>query len=327
EELRDALLNEFHDEQGNFVGQQRYEDLLARAGYTVARYEEQRRQDLLVQKLYRTVSSEIYISNNEIERTYRDQVERARIKYVELPRARFGDVVVTPAQIDSYFQQHRQEYRLPEQRDGGYLLIEPSRLLDQVQISDADLQKYYKDHQDEFKQDEQVRASHILALTNDKQTDAQAKQKIEQAKARIDKGEDFASVARQVSEDTASKATGGDLGFFGRGKMVKEFEQAAFSATPGHVVGPIKSPFGYHLILVTGKRAGGVQPFAEVSQQIRSRLAYEKARETAETKAKDIARRLADQKPKGVEALQAIAKDNPGVTFTAVNALGQHHPL
>ncbi len=333
EELRDTLLDTFRDDQGQFIGDSRYQQTLQRSGWTVASFEEAERQDLLRQKLLSALEADLYISDTEIERTYRDQVERAKVRYFELPRARFADVVVPPTEVSAYFQQHRQDYRLPEQRDGGYLLVEPSRLLDQVQISDADLQAYYKDHQDEYKQDEQVRASHILAMVNDKQTDAQAKQKIDEAKKRVDKGEDFGAVARQMSEDPGSKANGGDLGFFGRGRMVKEFENAAFSVPAdqikgaGQLVGPVKSPFGYHLILVTGRRQGGVQPFAEVAQQIRARLAYDKARQTAETKAKDLAAKLAGQKPKDTAALQAAAKDNPGVVFTEIKRLGQQDPV
>ncbi len=333
DELRDALMDTFHDDQGQFIGDARYQQVLQRMGWTVAGFEEVERQDLMRQKLLEALEADLYISDSEVERTYRDQVERAKVRYVELPRARFADVVVPPAEVSAYFQQHRQDYRLPEQRDGSYLLVEPSRLLDQVQISDADLQAYYKDHQEEFKQDEQVRASHILVMVNDKQTDAQARQKIDDAKRRVDKGEDFGAVARQVSEDPGSKANGGDLGFFGRGRMVKEFEDAAFSVTPdkikgaGQLVGPIKSPFGYHLLLVTGRRPGGVQPLAEVTPQIRSRLSFDKARQLAESKAKDLAAKLAGQKPKNDDALQALAKDNPGVVFTPIKRIGQQDPV
>jgi peptidyl-prolyl cis-trans isomerase D len=144
---------------------------------------------------------------------------------------------------------------------------------------------------------------------------------------RLDIGEDFAAVARQVSEDPGSKANGGDLGFFARGRMVKEFENAAFSATPGRLLGPIKTPFGYHLLKVTGKRAAGVQPFAEVREQIRARLGFEKARQLAEAKAKELARRLAADKPKSAAALQALAKDNAGVTFTATGRFSPQEPV
>ncbi|MBV8200835.1 MAG: peptidylprolyl isomerase [Acidobacteria bacterium] len=328
-EVGEAILAEtaFHDEQGQFIGQDKYAQVLQMNGYTVPSFEEEMRQDLLKQKLASALRADLYISDAEVEKTYREQVERAKIRYIEVPKSRFADVTVPQSEVAAYFQQHRQDYRLPEQREGAYLLVEGGKLLDQVKLNDADLQAYYQAHQDEWKQDEQVRASHILLLVNDKRNDEQARQQMEEIKKRLDNGEDFAAVARQVSEDPGSKANGGDLGFFARGRMVKEFENAAFSATPGRLIGPIKTPFGYHLLKVTGKRGAGVQPFTEVREQIRSRLAYEKARQLAEDKAKELARRLAADKPKSAAALQALAKDNAGVTYTATGRFAQQEPV
>jgi peptidyl-prolyl cis-trans isomerase D len=328
-EVREAILaeNAFHDEQGRFIGQEGYVRLLQVNRYTVAGFEQELREELLMQKLVSALRAALYVSDTEIEKAYRDQVERAKIRYIEVPHSRFAEVAVPQSEIAAYFQQHRQEYRLPEQREGAYLLVEGSRLLDQVKIADADLQAYYQSHQDEFKQDEQLRASHILLLVNDKRGDAQARQQMEEIKRRIEKGEDFGAVARGVSEDPASKANGGDLGFFARGRMVKEFEDAAFSAAPDKLVGPVKTPFGYHLLRVTGRRAGGVQPFAEAREQIRARLGFDKARQLAEAKAKELAGRLAAARPKSAADLQALAKDNAGVTFTATGKFSQQEPV
>jgi peptidyl-prolyl cis-trans isomerase D len=328
-EVRDAILaeNAFRDDQGRFIGQDGYVRLLQANRLTPASFEQELREELLMQKLISALRADLYVSDAEVEKAYRDQVERAKIRYLEVPQSRFADVVASPSEVAAYFQQHRQEYRLPEQREGAYLLVEASRLLDQVKIADSDLQAYYQSHQDEFKQDEQLRASHILLLVNDKRSDSQGRQQIEELKRRIEKGEDFGAVAREASEDPASKANGGDLGFFARGRMVKEFEDAAFSAQPGTLVGPIKTPFGYHLLRVAGRRPGGVQPFAEVRDQIRARLGFDKARQLAEAKAKELAQRLGSSKPQSAADLQALAKDNPGVTFTATGKFSQQEPV
>jgi peptidyl-prolyl cis-trans isomerase D len=312
-ELRDYILDAamFHDEQGRFIGEQQYQEMVQRIGYSVATFEETARQDLLRQKLLDALRANLYISDAEIERAYRDQVERAKIRYVELPFTRFADLTVLPSEVAAYFQQHRQDYRLPEERQAVFLLADPNRMLDQVPVGDAEMQAYYKEHQDDWKQDEQVRASHILLMVNDKRTDAQAQQQMEEIKRRIEKGEDFGAVARQVSEDPGSKANGGDLGFFAHGRMVKEFEQAAFAAPEGKLVGPVKSSFGYHLLKVTGHRPGGVQPFAEVREQIRTRLASEKARQLAESKVKELASQLAAHPPKSADEVKALAPGNP----------------
>jgi peptidyl-prolyl cis-trans isomerase D len=328
-EVREEILAMpvFKDDQGRFIGEQQYGQILQQNRFSVASFEESVRQDLLKRKLAAALAADLYISEPEIERSYRDQVERAKIRYIEVPRTRFADIAVPPADVAAYFQQHRQDYRLPEQREAEYLLVEPSRLVSTVQIPDSELREYYSSHQDEFKQDEQVRASHILLLVNDKRTDAQARQQLEDIKGRVGKGEDFGAVARQVSEDPGSKANGGDLGFFGHGRMVKEFEQAAFSAPVNQLVGPIKTPFGYHLLKVTGHRGAGVEPFEEVREQIHSRLAFDRARTLAENKAKDLAGRLAAAKPKSAAAVEALAKDDPTVTASATGTISQQSPV
>jgi peptidyl-prolyl cis-trans isomerase D len=328
-EVREEILAMpvFKDDQGRFIGEQQYGQILQQNRFNVASFEESVRQDLLKRKLAAALAADLYISEPEIERSYRDQVERAKIRYIEVPRTRFADIAVPPADVAAYFQQHRQDYRLPEQREAEYLLVEPSRLVSTVQIPDSELREYYGSHQDEFKQDEQVRASHILLLVNDKRTDAQARQQLEDIKRRVEKGEDFGAVARQVSEDPGSKANGGDLGFFGHGRMVKEFEQAAFSAPVNQLVGPIKTPFGYHLLKVTGHRGAGVEPFEEVRGQILSRLSFDRARTLVENKVKDLAARLAAAKPKSAAAVEALAKDDPTVTASATGPISQQAPV
>jgi peptidyl-prolyl cis-trans isomerase D len=152
-------------------------------------------------------------------------------------------------------------------------------------------------------------------MVNDQRNDAQAQARALEAKKKLDGGADFAAVAKEYSDDTASKDKGGDVGYFGRNRMVKEFEDAAFGAQPGKLVGPVKSSFGYHVLEVTGKRPGGTQPFELVKDQIRARLTAERTRQLAETRAKELASRLAANKPANAEALKTLAGQNPGVTF------------
>ena len=330
EELRGKILEQqvFQNDQGQFIGQDKYAQVLAANHYTVASFEDTMRKQILREKLNDALRNGIYISDDEIQKSYRDQVEKAKIRYVELPRARFQqEAQPTPAEVSAYFEAHKQEYRLPEQREGAYLLVEPDRLRDQVNLSDKDLQDYYSAHKDEFTRPERVRARHILVKVTDPSKDAEAKQRLEQARQRIQGGADFAKVAGEVSEDPGSKARGGDLDFFGRGQMVKEFEDAAFGAKTGELVGPVKSPFGYHLLQVTDRQPPGVEPFAQAKEQIRARLAFSRAGELAQQKAKALATQLAKDKPKGPEALAALAKQNPGVTYADTGKLGAQDPL
>jgi peptidyl-prolyl cis-trans isomerase D len=329
-EVQDRIFKEpaFQDAQGNFIGEQKYLQVLAANRLNTNDFEAEIRQELLMKKLTDALSAGLYVSEDEVQRAYRDQVERAKIRYVQLPRARFAqEVQISPAELAAYFQAHKQEYKLPENREVAYLLVDRSRLTDQVKVTDAELQSWYDAHKAEFTQEEQVRARHILVMVNDQRTDDAARQRIDEAKKRIESGTDFAAVAKEISDDPASKGNGGDLGYFGKGKMVKEFEDAAFGAPPGKLVGPVKSSFGYHLLEVTDKRPGGTQPFELVRESIRARLAAEKAQQLAETQAKDLASRLANNKPANAEALRALAKPNAGITFAETGRFGAQDPV
>jgi peptidyl-prolyl cis-trans isomerase D len=329
EELRDKILEQpvFVDDQGRFIGEDKYAQILAANQYTVPTFEAELRNQILREKLNDALRNGIYIGDDEIEKSYRDQVEKAKIRYVQLPRTQFQDVQPAPAEVSAYFDAHKAEYKLPEQREGAYLLIEPDRLRDQVNLSDKEMQDYYNQHPDDFKRPEQIHARHILIKVGEQRSDAQAKQEIDKIRQRIAAGADFATVAREVSDDTGSKPQGGDLNYFGRGQMVKEFEDAAFNAKVGELAGPVKSPFGYHLIQVLDKRPASTVPFAEAKNQIRARLSFTRAGDLAQQKAKALAAQLAKDKPKSTDALSALAKTNPGVTFAETGKLGAQDPI
>ena len=112
----------------------------------------------------------------------------------------------------------------------------------------------------ESRQQEEVRARHILLRVDEARSLDQAREQLATIRARLAAGEDFVAVATEVSDDPASAARGGDLGFFGRGRMAPEFEEAAFAAQPGELVGPVETGFGLHLIEVVEKRSVEVGP-------------------------------------------------------------------
>ncbi|MES1240812.1 MAG: peptidyl-prolyl cis-trans isomerase [Acidobacteriota bacterium] len=331
EEVRDRVLQEpaFKDAQGRFVGQERYAEILRGARYpSPAAFEAELRDEILVKKLMDIMEANLYVTDQEVEKTYRDQVERARIRYVQLPRARFAaSALVTDAEAKDYFEKHKAEYRLPEQREAAYLLIDQALLATTAKVDDKAVQDYYQQHQDEFSRPEQVHARHILASTEKGKTDAEAQAKIAAAKARLAKGEAFDAVAREMSDEPGAKTSGGDLGYFGRGQMVKEFDEAAFAGQVGTLIGPVKTQFGYHLIEVLDKHAAGAQPFEQVRDSIRQRLSTEQTAQAAETRAKALAKRVTDAKPKTVDAFKALANPAEGVTPAETGPFAKQQPI
>lgn len=144
---------------------------------------------------------------------------------------------------------------------------------DKAVVSDAEIKEYYDKNPQEFKTD-QVRASHILVEKED-----EAKGIIE----RLKKGEDFSKLAESLSKDPGSASKGGDLGFFGRGRMIPEFEEVAFSLKPGEISQPLKTRFGYHIIKVTERKEGSLLPLENVKDKINGKLVSEKQRRLFES--------------------------------------------
>ena len=325
EEVRSAILEipGMKDASGGFVGQPVYERFVRANGYVLRDFEQAMRKQIRLSKLNAIFSSNLSVTDAEVEKSYRAQAERAGIRYILLPSAKLqADAQVTPEEVAAYFNSHPEEFRLPLQRVVNYLLVDTVRTRAKMTIEPADLQAYYDTHLDEWKQEEQVRARHILLNVNDKRSAEEAERQIRALRTRIEAGEDFAAIARDVSEDPASKTRGGDLGLFGRGRMIKEFEDAAFDAKSGTLVGPLRTSFGYHLLEVVERREAGQRPFAEVEGQVRAKLAAERADAAAEARANEIVAKLNESQSVDAESMRALA-DNDAVTFLTTPPFGR----
>ena len=324
-EVRDAILEipGMKDAAGGFVGQPTYEKFVRANGYSVRDFELAMRQEIRLAKLNSIFSASVSVTDADVEKSYRDQAERAAIRYLVLPPAKFqSEAQVQPAEVEVYFAAHREEFRLPLQRVVNYLLIDTVRTRSKMTFEKPELEAFYNAHLDDWKQEEQVRARHILLKVDDKRSAAEAERQITDLRRRIEAGEDFAALATALSDDPASKARGGDLGYFGRGRMIKEFEDAAFQATPKSLVGPLRTSFGFHLLETLERREAGQRPFAEVEAQVRTRLAAERADAAAEARANELTKKIEQEKLSGEEAWKALA-DNDVVTFLTTPPFGR----
>lgn len=160
-----------------------------------------------------------------------------------------------------------------------------------AKISENEMKKYYKDNKKSFYTDT-VTASHILLKTQDDkgkelsvEKKKEAKKKVQEALAKVKSGEDFAKIAKKYSEDP-SASSGGQLGTFGRGQMVTEFEDAAFSMKPGQISDIVETQYGYHIIKVTG-RVDKQETYNDVKGEIKKTLASEKYTKYVEKLKKD----------------------------------------
>jgi peptidyl-prolyl cis-trans isomerase D len=320
-EVRDAILDipGFRSSNGTFIGPDIYKRAVRRMGYTVESFEEAVRDDILINRLLSAITDTLVVTPEEVEQRYRDQVEKAAIRYVALPLTQLAaQVQPTSEEVEAYFEAHREDFRLPERRVADYLLVDRNEIRTSLEPTEEELSSYYQAHQDDYRQQEQIRVRHILVRT-DGRDDAAAQARIQEAKKKVEAGEDFSKVAAEYSDDPSNKARGGDLGFFPRGRMVKAFDDAVFDAPVGQLIGPFRTRFGYHLAEVTDRREARQRPFDEVEPAVRNRVTSERADQLAEDKAKALR-----QKALGDPAapLTGLAADDPVVTFGVTEPFG-----
>jgi peptidyl-prolyl cis-trans isomerase D len=309
-------------QNGQFAGPQAYEQVLRmqRPPLTVQEFEENLRSALLVEKLRAAVTDWVAVSTEELDREYRQRNEKVKLQMVVFtPEAVQKDVTVTDPEVSARFEKHKEQYRLPEKRKIRYLLIDAEAMKAKVVVPPGDIERQYEQNKDQYSTPEQVRASHILLNTEGKD-EAAVKAQAESLLKQVRAGGDFAALATRYSQDEASAKNGGDLDYFGRGRMVKEFEDVAFSLAPGSISDLVKTQYGFHIIKVVDKKPATTKPLEEVRQQIADQLAYERAQaqvtELATTLARDI-KRPADldtvAKAKGLPVQESafFAKEEP----------------
>jgi peptidyl-prolyl cis-trans isomerase D len=285
-------------ENGRFIGVREYRRRLELQGVSVQEFEDSARRGLLGEKLRNLVTDGVMVSPADAEREFRRRNEQVKVEYVLADAARFRPQVgVSDDEVRARFESARDKYKLPERRIVSYLLLDAPTLQGRISVADADIDAYYQDHKDEFKEEEQVCASHILvkvkgADSAEGHPDAEAKSTAADLLKKVQAGGDFADLAKKNSEDQGSAPSGGDLGCFGRGRMLPEFENAAFSLQPGQTSDLVKTGFGYHIIRLASRREEKVPALSEVKERIRQTLMGERLRAMIEEQAGTISAEL-----------------------------------
>src|SRR4030095_5223343 len=291
-------------ENGRFIGEQRYEQLLASQYPPITKgdFEQSLRRSLMIDKLRSAVTDWIAVSDSDLEREYRNRNEKAKLQVVALTADKFRDkVTVNDADISSYYDAHKAEYRKGEQRKIRYLLVDRDQLRAKVNVTPQEIESYYNANVQQFQLPEQVRGSHILLKTEGKDEAAVRKQAEDILKEAKAPGADFAALAKKYSEDDGSKVNGGDLDYFTKGRMVPEFEQAGFSMQPGQISDLVKSQFGFHIIKVVDKKAASTSPLDEVRTQIQGTLTTQRVDQQIADRTRDLDTRI--KKPSDLDTV------------------------
>jgi len=269
-------------QDGGKFDRKRYETVLANQGKSPIGFEESLREDLLWQQMEEAYLQNGYSPNSVVNNIIRLNEQERTVSAASVSYQSFmAQAKVDEDALKKYYNQNLQEFQVKEQAKVEYVKFTIDDILNKIDISNDELHKYYDEHRVEMGTPEERRAAHILitvpADASQAQQDA-AREKADQLLRQIRKTPaSFADLARKNSQDPGSAANGGDLGFFGRGMMVKPFDDAVFALKPGETSGLVKSEFGYHIIKLLEIKPSRTIPFAESREGIFNKLRQQKA--------------------------------------------------
>ncbi len=224
--------------------------------------------DLITDKLISKAAVDVTVSDEEVEAEIAKL--RGQFPTEEDFVAQLTAVGQTPEKVATDLKKLLQQRKWVESQIG-----------DSAEVTDADVAKFYEENKQEFEQPETVKASHILFLTKPDDTEDVSNAQLEKAKeaaAKAKKGDDFAALAKELSEEPGAKESGGDLGFFSKDRMVPEFSEAAFQLKTGEISEPVRTQFGWHVIKVEDKKEAGTSSLEEVKPQLSAYLKQDKQR-------------------------------------------------
>ncbi|HEX4584834.1 MAG TPA: SurA N-terminal domain-containing protein [Burkholderiaceae bacterium] len=285
-----------------------YKTLLTSRGMSEGSFEADVRGDLARQSLMEAVAESAVLPKSVSDRLWQLQHEKREVRELAFrPDAYLGKVQIGDEAIQADYEKNKSHYMTPETVKAEYVVLRAADLASQVTVSPDDVHAFYDHNLKRWGQPERRRASHILitAGPDGSAPDKAAARKVAEsvlAKVRA-KPADFASLAKEYSKDPGSAQKGGDLGWFGRGMMVKPFEDAVFSLKDGEISGVVESDFGFHIIRVSGIEAASIKPFAEVKDQIEGEL----RQQAAEKRYSEIAEQFSNFVYEQADALKPAA--------------------
>jgi peptidyl-prolyl cis-trans isomerase D len=341
EEVRKRLLTiPTFTENGKFIGMDLYNRYVTGPlGYAnAAEFENDLAREISLQKMESALQNSVLVSPKAVDAEYRRTNENAKVRYVLLPAGAIESITVTPAEVEAYYKSHQAEYTHGEQRKVRYILADFAKIRGEVQPTEPELRKAYEARKDQFKRPASAHVLHILVKSEPgvtPQADAAARAKAEGIVAQLRGGADFATLARQNSEDPSSSGNGGDMGWVDMGKTVEPFERAIFSIPLNQISDPIRTQeYGYHIVKVVERRDQTVQSFEEARPALAASAANDMARDIARAEINRVNAAIKANKPATADAFAALgtgrltSNDAGWIGKNeAVGALGFNQPM
>jgi peptidyl-prolyl cis-trans isomerase D len=309
-------------DNGRF-SKERYELIAKANGLTPVGLDERLRTEFRQQTFRDSIANTAFVPRTSVENFVKLSEQSREVSVVNLTPDQYMDKVkVKPEQVKAYYDTHTPEFQVPEQVRVEYVELSADALAAQIPVPPEEVKKAYDEgvNAGRFGEPEQRRASHILIAVKPDAKEADKKAAQAKAQAIADQlrknPKGFADVAKKESQDPGSAAQGGDLGFFGKGAMVKPFEDAAFGAKKEEIVGPVQSDFGYHVIKVTDIKPAKVKSLAEATPELEAQMKKNAAQRKYAEAAENFSNMVYDQstslKP-AADALKLQIRQSPWI--------------
>lgn len=297
-----------------------YRALVGSQGLTPEGFEARMRHDLSVSQVMGSVMASAFSGTQEARLALDALLQRREIQVARFNAQDFAlKVVVTDADLETYYKAHPAKFQQSEQASVEYVVLDLDAVKAGLTLSEDDLRTYYKENLSRLAGKEERRASHILinATKDAPAADREkAKAKAQELLAQVRKAPgSFAEVAKKESQDPGSAPSGGDLGFFGRGAMVKPFEEAAFALKKGEISDVVETDFGYHIIMLADIKTPPQPSFEE----LRPSLEAELKQQQAQRKFAEVAESFANGVYEQADSLQSVADKLKLKIHTAAN--------
>ncbi len=283
-----------------------YQALLAAQNLTSAEFTARIKNALIMGQFQQGIINSSFTTPYDIESFFKIQNQQRSVEYVTIAVPELKEKP-SEQEIQSYYQNHLDQYKAPEQVAIEYIELSLDELAKQIQPTEAQLQAFYQEHKDLYTNPERRKISHILfKFSKDSEQDKAVLEKALKARRRL-QTEDFASVAKELSEDKLTADKGGDLGLFNAGDLEENLEKAVVQLKEGEISEPVKSAFGYHILKVTELTPGRTKTFAEAKNEIIA--------DFKKTEAENNFYELS-------EILTEVSYENPGNLTSAADAVG-----
>ncbi len=274
---------------GRFVGFDEYQRILNMNRMSAAEFEAGLQNDIIMEKVVKVITAGVTVSENELWENYKKTTESTRLEYLIIPEDKMELAQEPTAEaLQEYFSSHQDDYQIPEKRSATYVFLKSEDLKSEIQLEDEEIEEYYEANQAQFEEPEAVRASRIFLPIGDKEA-AQVAAEMSTIREQLQQGEDFASLAKSVSQDEKADL-GGDWGEFEWKRLDPEEQNIIAQLEAGELSEVVELNDGASLLKVTEKQPAVQKSLDEVRDNIQNILLDQKSQEMAEQRIAELER-------------------------------------